>query len=116
MGQNTHKLLFLSLVTAINLASAEYVTKEINELVEELLYYFVEQFQMVYSLRHMSSNIHSLLHMNESLKLIGPLWMCSTFSLQDILMICIVSLFDYLFISIDKDLMSIVHGITSFEK
>ena len=82
MRTNTHKTLLLSFVTAINLASADYITNETVEAVRKLLNYFVEHFQEIFGLRHMSSNIHSLLHVHESLKLIGPLWYYSTFSFE----------------------------------
>lgn len=74
--------LLLCFLTAINLASPDYITVEIIHLVEELLYYFVEQFQNTFGLRHMNSNVHSLLHIADSLRHIGPLWMYSTFNYE----------------------------------
>ncbi|CAF3394937.1 unnamed protein product [Rotaria socialis] len=100
MGKKAHKVLLLSFLTAINLASSECITVETINLVKELLHYFVEQYQNVFGLRHMTSNIHSLLHVNESLKYIGPLWMYSTFNYE----------------GIDKDLISTVHGTIQFAK
>lgn len=82
MRENVYKNLLLALVTAINFASSDYVTNEIVESVRKLLNYFVQQFQTIFGLRHMSSNIHSLLHVHESLKLMGPLWFYSTFSFE----------------------------------
>ena len=82
MNDNSHKTLLLSFVTAVNLASANFVTGESIEVVRHLLYYFVEQFQLIFGIRHMSSNIHSLLHVHESLKCMGPLWFYSTFSFE----------------------------------
>ena len=82
MITNAQRVLLLSLVTAINLASTDFITEETIDLVDQLLSYFVEQFQIVFGLRHMSSNIHSLLHVSDSLKQIGPLWMCSTFAFE----------------------------------
>jgi len=82
MRENVYKNLLLALVTAINFASSDYVTNEIVENVRKLLNYFVQQFQTIFGLRHMSSNIHSLLHVHESLKLMGPLWFYSTFSFE----------------------------------
>ncbi|CAF4008307.1 unnamed protein product, partial [Rotaria sp. Silwood1] len=97
--KQTQKML-LSFLTAINLASSEYITYETIDLVKELLYYFVEQYQNIFGLRHMTSNIHSLLHVSESLKYIGPLWMYSTFSYE----------------GIDKDFINTVHGTVHFAK
>ena len=82
MNDNSHKTLLLSFVTAINLASANFITDESIEVVQQLLHYFVEQFQLIFGMRHMSSNIHSLLHVHESLKCMGPLWFYSTFSFE----------------------------------
>ncbi|CAF4583957.1 unnamed protein product [Rotaria socialis] len=97
---NSLKNLLLAFLTAINLASAKYVTNESIEVVSILLHYFVKQFQLIFGLRHMSSNIHSVLHVHESLKFMGPLWFYSTFSFE----------------GIDKDLISTVHGTTEFAK
>jgi hypothetical protein len=82
MKENIYKNLLLSLITAINLASSDYITNETVETVEKLLHHFVKQFQEIFGRRHMSSNIHSLLHLHESLKFIGPLWFYSTFSFE----------------------------------
>ncbi|CAF2960693.1 unnamed protein product [Rotaria sp. Silwood2] len=97
--KSTQKML-LSFLTAINLASSEYITYEIIYLVKKLLYYFVEQYQNIFGLRHMTTNIHSLLHVSESLKYTGPLWMYSTFSYE----------------GIDKNLINTVHGTVHFAK
>lgn len=80
--KQAHRILLFSLLSAINLASSEYITHENIDLVNELLHNFVELFQNIFGLRHMASNIHSLLHVSESLKYIGPLWMYSTFNYE----------------------------------
>jgi hypothetical protein len=117
MDDNALKTLLLSFVTAINLASANYVTNESIETVRKLLNYFVEQFQAIFGLRHMSSNIHSLLHIHGSLKLIGPLWFYSTFSFEGNNIINLfLNVFQSFVIGIDKDLISTVHGTTEFAK
>lgn len=82
MKENDCKNLLLSFITAINLASADCVNNETIEIVEKLFRYFVRRFQEIFGLRHMSSNIHSLLHVHDSLKFIGPLWFYSTFSFE----------------------------------
>lgn len=82
MSDAALKTLLFSFLTAINLASADYVTNESIETVRKLLNYFVHQFQQIFGLRHMSSNIHSLLHVHESLKFAGPLWFYSAFSFE----------------------------------
>ena len=82
IAKQTHKTLLLSLLTAINIASSEHITSQKINLVRELLHYFVEKYQETFDLRNMISNIHSLLHVSESLKYIGPLWMYSTFNYE----------------------------------
>lgn len=82
MKEQDCKTLLLSFVTGINLASADHVTNETIEIVEKLFDYFVRRFQEIFGLRHMSSNIHSLLHIHNSLKFIEPLWFYSTFSFE----------------------------------
>ncbi|CAF4399153.1 unnamed protein product [Rotaria sp. Silwood2] len=89
-----------AILQPINLASANYVTDESIEAVKKILNYFVQHFQNIFGLRHMSSNIHSLLHIHECLKFIDPLWFYSTFAFE----------------GIDKDLISTVHGTTEFTK
>ena len=116
MTSSGQRILLLSLVAAINLASADFVTEETIELVDQLLNYFVEQFQDVFGLRHMSSNIHSLLHVSDSLKQIGPLWMCSTFTFEGDLKSFTISFAISLFLGIGKDLVTTVHGTTDFAK
>jgi len=82
INDNKLKLLLLSFVTAINLASASHVSNENIDLIEILLTYFVKNFQEIFGKRHMSSNVHSLLHVHESIKYSGPLWFYSTFSFE----------------------------------
>ncbi|CAF3560592.1 unnamed protein product [Rotaria sp. Silwood1] len=100
INDNELKNLLFSFVSAINLASSNYVTVETIEIVEKLLNYFVQRFQQIFGIRHMSSNIHSLLHVHQGLSVMGPLWFYSTFSFE----------------GIDKDLVSTVHGTTEFAK
>ncbi|CAF2063533.1 unnamed protein product [Rotaria magnacalcarata] len=100
INNNELKNLFFLFVTAINLASSNHVTNEAIDMVKKLLYYFVQNFEEIFGLRHMSSNIHSLLHVHQSLTVMGPLWFYSTFSFE----------------GIDKDLVSTVHGTIEFSK
>ncbi|CAF1009380.1 unnamed protein product [Rotaria sp. Silwood1] len=73
------KNLLFSLVAAINLASSNYVTDETIEIVEKLLHYFVQCFQEIFGMRHMSSNIHSLLHVHQDLN-VNMLWNIQRFT------------------------------------
>ena len=82
INDNGLKNLLFSFVSAINLASSNYVTDGTIEIVEKLLQYFVQRFQEIFGIRHMSSNIHSLLHVHQGLSVMGPLWFYSTFSFE----------------------------------
>ena len=82
INDNGLKNLLLSFVSAINLASSNYVTNETIETVKRLLHYFVLHFQETFGIRHMSSNIHSLMHVHQGLNMMGPLWFYSTFSFE----------------------------------
>lgn len=80
--KQAHKVLLLCFLAAINLASSDCIVEGTVELVRQLLSHFVELFQHIFGLRHMTSNIHSLLHVSDSIKYIGPLWMYSTFNYE----------------------------------
>lgn len=60
-NDNGLKNLLFSFLTATNLASSNYVTNETICIVEKLFHHFVQSFQEIFGIRHMSSNIHSLL-------------------------------------------------------
>lgn len=50
-----------------------------------LLQYYVNQFKVLYGVRHMVNNIHSLIHLAESVRDYGPLYEYSTFNYESIL-------------------------------
>ena len=118
INDNALKNLLFSFVSAINHASSNYVANETIGIVEKLLYYFVRRFQEIFGIRHMSSNIHSLLHVHQGLSVMGPLWFYSTFSFEGNHLSFNSFVLDFLaiFLGIDKDLVSTVHGTTEFAK
>lgn len=44
---------------------------------------YVSRFENLYGLRHMSSNLHSVLHFPQTVRDLGPLWVYSCFPLKD---------------------------------
>ena len=76
------KNLLFSFVSAINLAFSNSVKDETIEIVEKLLHYFVQRFKKYLVYVIMSSNIHSLSHVHQGLKVMGPLWFYSTLSFE----------------------------------
>ncbi|CAF0922030.1 unnamed protein product [Didymodactylos carnosus] len=86
------------LLAAINLASQDIVTLENIEAIRLLLDAFVEKYERIYGERYMVSNVHSLLHVYETVEYFGPRHFCSTFSFE----------------GIGHDLVSMVHGTTYY--
>ncbi|KAF4526479.1 hypothetical protein B566_EDAN013579, partial [Ephemera danica] len=50
----------------------------------ELLKKYVRCYETLYGERHMSSNVHALLHLADCVEQTGPLWVCSCFPLEDL--------------------------------
>ncbi|CAF3664184.1 unnamed protein product [Rotaria sp. Silwood1] len=59
---------FALLLAAVNIASKDIIDNYDIILVKELLHQYVKDWQKIFGLRHMSSNIHSLLHIHESIQ------------------------------------------------
>ncbi|CAF5124208.1 unnamed protein product, partial [Rotaria sp. Silwood1] len=73
---------FALLLAAVNIASKDIIDNYDIILVKELLHQYVKDWQKIFGLRHMSSNIHSLLHIHESIQFLGPLYMYSAFNFE----------------------------------
>lgn len=73
---------FALLLAAINIASKDKITPDDFVYIRETLKKFVQDWQSIFGLRHMTSNVHSLLHLHESVVYMGPLYMYSTFSFE----------------------------------
>ncbi|CAF1339385.1 unnamed protein product, partial [Didymodactylos carnosus] len=65
---------FALLLSVINIASKDNICYDDLQLIESLSNQFVKQWQEIFGLRNMSSNIHSLLHLHETVGFIGPLY------------------------------------------
>jgi hypothetical protein len=73
---------FALLLSAVNIASKDVIEASDIKLVKELLYQYVKEWEKIFGLRYMSSNVHSLLHMHESIEFLGPLYIYSTFNFE----------------------------------
>lgn len=72
------------LVEGIFLLSSECVTQaEINKS-EKLLQHFCYMFEVLYGKRHMSANMHQVLHLADCVRDLGPLWVYSCFKFEDL--------------------------------
>ncbi|CAF4191471.1 unnamed protein product, partial [Rotaria sordida] len=87
---------FALLLTVVNIASKDIIDNYDIILIKGLLHQYVKDWQKIFDLRHMSSNIHSLLRIHESIQYLGPLYMYSTFNFE----------------SIGHDLVYMIHGMT----
>ncbi|CAF4000366.1 unnamed protein product [Rotaria sordida] len=73
---------FALLLAAVNITSKDVIDNYDIILVKGLLHQYVKDWQKIFDLRHMSSNIHSLLHIHKSIQYLGPLYMYSTFNFE----------------------------------
>ena len=74
------------LVGAMFLLLEEEISEGSIRRAEQCLSKFVKQTQSLYGLRHMSSNVHLLLHLSDTVKRLGPLWSCSAFPFERYMM------------------------------
>ncbi|CAF0897798.1 unnamed protein product [Rotaria sordida] len=90
---------FALLLAVVNITSKDNIIDNCDIiLVKELLHQYVKDWQNIFGLRHMSSNIHSLLHIHKSIQYLGPLYMYSTFNFE----------------GIGHDLVCMIHGMTHY--
>lgn len=73
---------FSLLLSAVTIASKNKIDRDDVESVKNLLEKFVHDWQTIFGLRNMSSNVHSLLHLHESISYLGPLYMYTTFNFE----------------------------------
>ena len=71
-------------VSGITLLSKKEVTEQDRIKANQLLHQFVKEYQQLYGVKHMSCNIHCLLHLAEIVKRTGPLWTTSCFPYEDV--------------------------------
>ena len=71
------------LVLGIFLLCQPSISEEMINNASRALSEFVSKFENLYGLRHMSSNLHSLLHFPQTVRDLGPLWVYSCFPFED---------------------------------
>ena len=74
------------LVSAIDALLQDSVAVEDIDRAERALRSFSREFESLYGLEHMTSNIHSTLHLADSVRNLGPLWCCSAFPFEGYMM------------------------------
>ncbi|KAE8739260.1 hypothetical protein FOCC_FOCC015244 [Frankliniella occidentalis] len=74
---------FLLFVEGVALLNSGSITPEGIVLAEMLLDKFVRDFEILYGLRHMSHNIHMVLHLGSCVRNLGPLFVSSCFKFED---------------------------------
>ena len=70
------------LVTAISLLLKQSISEQEIDYCQLLLSRFCSEFSILYGKRYMSANIHLLLHLPETVKDLGPLWVYSCFHFE----------------------------------
>lgn len=75
---------FALFVRAVALLNSSSISKEDLVLSSLLMNQFVYQFADLYSVQHMTYNLHMALHLERCTKLLGPLWSVSCFPFEDI--------------------------------
>lgn len=74
---------FLLFVKGVSLLNSSSISPDDTTLADLLLKQFVQQFQTLYGKRHMSHNLHMLMHLSECVRRLGPLWAISCFFYED---------------------------------
>lgn len=74
------------LVSAMYILLGEEIDERGIRRAEGLLRSFVRKTASLYGLRHMSSNVHVLLHLPDTVRRLGPLWACSAFPFERYMM------------------------------
>ncbi|XP_070537248.1 uncharacterized protein [Ptychodera flava] len=74
---------FALLSEAIFILIQESISVEQLELTDNLLQHFCLLFAGLYGERYMTHNVHSLLHLTEDVKQLGPVWTHSCFHFED---------------------------------
>lgn len=73
------------LVFAMHIGENRQITEKKLDEMHVLLQYHVNQFKILYGTRHLVNNIHSLIHLAESVRDYGPLQGYSTFNYESVL-------------------------------
>lgn len=74
---------YMTLVKSIFILCSDSIGESDLKHAEQLLYYFVAMLNTLYGERYMTLNVHSLLHLPEVVRDLGPLWAHSCFAFED---------------------------------
>ena len=74
----------MKLVSAVFLLSQESIAPEQVHAASNLFNEYVSDFQRLYGLRYMSINVHQMLHLSQCVLDLGPLWVYSCFTMEDL--------------------------------
>ena len=72
------------LVQAVYLLFREKILNEMINLADNLIFEFSSRFQLLYGDKHMTCNVHSIRHLPEVVRRLGPLWTTSCFVLESV--------------------------------
>lgn len=78
-----HLYHYSAFVEAIYLLISDSISMEDLEKSHKLLCFFVHMFESLYGERYYTLNLHSLLHLSDSVRDIGPLWSHSCFPFEN---------------------------------
>ena len=78
-----HLYHYSALVEAVYLLCTDSISIQDLEMSHKLLCFFVHMFESLYGERYLTLNMHSLLHLAETVKDIGPLWSHSCFPFEN---------------------------------
>ncbi|XP_035675598.1 uncharacterized protein LOC118415252 isoform X1 [Branchiostoma floridae] len=71
-------------VTAIHILLQQSITTDDLDKAEDLLLQFVAQFEVLYGVKEVVCNVHSLVHYADNVRELGPLWAHSCFYFEDL--------------------------------
>lgn len=72
------------LVLGVSLLYQDSISEQMMQRAKEALRLYVERFEGLYGLRHMTCNLHLLLHLSDVVKDFGPLWVTSCFPFENL--------------------------------
>ena len=72
------------LVLGVYILCKEEITIELLERAKSLIDEFLRRFESLYGIKNMTCNTHSLGHLADVVRRLGPLWTTSCFSLEDL--------------------------------
>ena len=72
------------LVLAVYILCKQNITNEMINFAETLITEFLLRFETLYNIKYMTCNVHSLSHLTNIVRRLGPLWTTSCLPLEDI--------------------------------